>query len=120
MASRIFTYQTLLVLSGLIIWAVHFLIVYPFNALACVYGLAAAEIVGIGIVPIIIVIVTVLSLALIGAALFAATAGRATEQPQIEAPNQRFLRFLTVGIGLLSAVAVIWETLPVFMIPPCG
>jgi hypothetical protein len=120
MAATGFSRQVLLVMSGLIVWAVHFLVVYPFNALACARNFATFEILGIGILPVAIVIVTLLSLGLIGAALLAVTAGRAFEQPEIEPSNGRFLRALTIGIGLLSAVAVIWETIPVFMVPPCG
>ena len=119
MEARSFTSQLLFVLSGLIVWSVHFLVVYPFNAIACARGFAGSEILGVDIVPLAILCVTIVALALIAAALFAATR-RGSPATTGGDDSGRFLRGLTLGVGLLSAVAVILETIPALMIPPCG
>lgn len=117
---RGFTSQILFVLSGLIIWSVHFLVIYPFNALACARGFTAVDVLGVGIVPFTILGVTILALAAIAASAFLAPANRGPANPNGNAANEKFLRGLAIGIALLSSLAIVLETIPVLMIPPCG
>lgn len=119
METRSFTRAILWVLSGLIVWSVHFLIVYPFNALACARGFATARVFDVDVVPFTILCVTIAALVLIAAVLsLSAREGMRTAN-EADAPG-RFLQRLALGIGALSAVAIILETVPVMMIPPCG
>jgi hypothetical protein len=106
-----------LALAGLLIWSLHFGAIYAFQALACARGFAGREVAGVDIVTAFIAAVTLL--ALLAAAAVIAT-GRRSSGPAVElAEHDEFLRRLTILVAGLSAVAIIWQALPVLMMPPC-
>jgi hypothetical protein len=108
-----FSARLMFVLGGLIVWGAHFLLIYPFNAIACTRGFAAAA-------PPTILALTALALAALAALVYAAARNRGPLGARSGDPNQGLLRMLAIGIALLAGVAVVWETLPVLMIPPCA
>lgn len=108
-----FSFQLVFVVGGLIVWGAHFLLIYPFNAIACTRGFAA-------VAPLTILALTVLALAALAAIVYAAARNRGPLRARSGDPNQALLRMLAIGIALLAAVAVVWETIPVVMIPPCA
>jgi hypothetical protein len=108
-----FSTRLVFVLGGLIVWGAHFLLIYPFNAIACTRGFAAAA-------PPTILALTTLALVALGAIVYAAARNRGPIGGASGDPNQALLRTLATGIALLAGVAVILETLPVLMIPPCA
>ncbi|MEJ7929241.1 hypothetical protein WG922_04570 [Ramlibacter sp. AN1015] len=108
-------YRTLLLTSsGPIVWALHFIAIYGFHGLVCArpewdwqwWGMSAAM---LGVLAAGVV-------ALVAIAVFCAwawprkTAGEPTG----------FLAWTTVGLGALSALAVVYETITVWLVPVCG
>jgi hypothetical protein len=55
------------------------------------------------------------------AALIAMAAIYLFARPAQTAPDNRvFIRSVSIGLTLLSVVAIVWETVPVFLVPGCG
>ena len=109
-------------LAGLLIWALHFTLVYAANAIACERELAGARLFGLPALPSVVLGVTALALAALG--VFACRAWRRLDgvavQEQEDMP--RFTAALSFGASLLAALAILWEGLvPVLLLPrPCG
>jgi len=92
---------TLRMFSGVIIWAVHFVGIYAFTALACTRGFESA-------VPWVIAIATVIAVAVAIA---------------IARPSWRqagFADWMTVSVGAIAVVAMLWEALALLWVPVCG
>jgi hypothetical protein len=112
-----FLSRSLFALAGLLIWSLHFGAIYVFQALACARGFASREVAGVGIVTAFIAAATLL--ALLATAAVIATGWR-TPGPGVElTEHDEFLRRLTILVAGLSAVAIVWQALPVLMMPPC-
>lgn len=108
-----FSAQLVFVVGGLIVWGAHFLLIYPLNAIACTRGFASAA-------PLTILALTVLALAALAAIVYAAATNRGPLLVRPGDRNQALLRMLAISIALLAGVAVVWETVPILMIPPCA
>lgn len=108
-----FTRTALRMFSGPLIWGVHFLAIYVFAAVAC-----ARE----SFNP---ALVAAVPWAVLGMTLLAATALLAMIVPAIRvAKHSRddasvFIPWATAAFAALALIAVIWETLPVLMVPIC-
>lgn len=114
---RSFVGSAALMLGGLLVWAVYFLFVYVFNALACARGFAGAELLGIGLVPFTIGAATLAALLIVAAlGLVAARRARAAQADDVA----RFLRYTAALVALLSFVAVAWTGLSLLLIAPCA
>jgi hypothetical protein len=111
MAVSIFTAVTLRMFFGVIIWAVHFLVIYGFTALSCARGFHTSQWLGIGIVPWTIGVATVVAVVAIGMIVMPALGTRRAES---------FEDWMTATIGGLAVIAIVWESLPVLMVPTCG
>ncbi|MBJ6127003.1 hypothetical protein [Microvirga splendida] len=116
-----FIRKSLFMTGGLIIWGIHFGLVYTFNALACARRFAGTEILGIGIVPLTVIGTTIVALAATLLVLLLAfwRKGPAAASRD-EKPVNDFMRYTTITIAGLSLVAIAWNGLPAFLIPPCG
>jgi hypothetical protein len=111
--SSTFTHDFLLLFAGPLVWAVHFLAIYGFTGVLCArpgmggawLGIAVASwvLVGAGVVAIVAVVLC-----------FAVKPRDATPD------NRRFVRTVSMGLGLLAIVAIAWETLTVFLVPACA
>ena len=96
--------------SGVIIWAVHFGLIYGYTALACARGFADTKWLGLSVVTAVIVAATVLA---IGATL-------AFVVPAMRAGLGSFENWMTAGIGAFALLAIVWEGfVPVFIVPVC-
>lgn len=104
------TVTSMRMLSGALIWAVHFMAIYGFTTLACTRGFAGAQWLGIGVVEWAIGVATLIALAAVVSIIVAAT--RLT-------PVVGFTEWMTAGVAALAAVAIVWEALPAMMVPPC-
>ena len=110
-----------LMLSGLLAWAAHFLLIYGYTGLLCQRPeWARTEIGGLGVVPLGIAILTGVTLA----ALAAILAWNGLLQPRQESRDALFeapfYRQLTQGAALLGAVGIVWEGLfSIFLVPSC-
>lgn len=109
MDSTPFTRTTLRMFSGVIVWAAHFGTIYAAAALACALGLGITRWTGISLTSIIVtatVIALGVTLAFVAAAVRAGLAA--------------FENWMTAAVGLLAALAIVWEGLvPVFIVPAC-
>jgi hypothetical protein len=102
-------------LAGLLIWALHFLIVYATTALACARGFADASLFGIGVVQLTVLVATVAGLVAVGAITLAGFRwARRTDDA-----GASFVRWLTGSIALLSFLAIAWDGLPALLVPAC-
>lgn len=109
-----FTRATLQMFAGALIWAAHFLAIYGFTAIACARGFAGADWLGIGIVP---VTITAATLVASSVALAMIWTGIRTLRADT---GSHFVGWMTTGCAALALLAILWETLPAFMIPACG
>lgn len=110
-----FTHNFLLLFSGPIVWAVHFVAIYGFTGILCARQTATQQDwLNAGIATWVITAAGVIAIAVM-AALYLWVKPRDAVQD-----NQIFIRWTSVTLGLLSAVAIVWETLAVFLVPACG
>lgn len=111
--NRPFPYVFLAVLAGPLIWAVHFLLIYTVNGVVCArpgiqtywmgIALSSWAIIGIGLMAL--------------AAMASIYVRQRHRIPPAGAPS--FLPWLAGTLSLLSAIAIVWETIPVLFFPPC-
>jgi hypothetical protein len=88
--------------SGVMVWALHFTAIYGLTALACARGW------GWLVMPSIAASTLLASIA-IGALLAIALPRRA-----------QFEYWMSACVAALALVAIVWEALPVLMVPACG
>ena len=99
--------NALLPVAGALVWAVHFAVIYGITSWLCARGAATMQWLGIGIVTWSVGIATMMALAALAALFFSARHARG------------FLSWITAGVAALAALAIVWEALPAFMVPPC-
>ena len=92
--------------SGLIIWAVHFTVIYGFNTLACTRAFADVKVGNLGLVPIVVIALTVAALAGTGAVLRYAVRNGGDAALAERERRSRILRTLTITVAALSLVAI--------------
>lgn len=100
---------------GPLVWAVHFLTIYGFTALACARGLtsgAANVVVGF------IGAVTLLAATVLGVTIWLAVRNR--RPPPILPATSEFTHWLATAINSLALLAVVWEAMPVLFVPICA
>lgn len=108
-----FTHDMLLLFAGPIVWALHFLAIYGFTGIACARALPAGQWLGLGWH----------AWVLVGAGVLAAAALLVTvrARPRSESPeNRRFVRWVAIALAGLALLAIAWETMAVFLVPPCS
>jgi hypothetical protein len=109
--------------AGLLIWALHFGLVYAANAIACARGLAGAAWFGLPALTLVVLGITALALAAVGMIAWRAwrslDGGLAGEEGE---DMPRFTAWLAVGAALLAGLAILWEgVVPVLMLShPCA
>ncbi len=102
---------------GPLVWATHFLAIYGFTALACARIVEPGWF-GVGAVPWFVGAAT-----LVAAAALLVTIGFAVRDGRRAVSSQepsRFMHSLTAAIASLALLAVVWETLPVLLVPVCA
>jgi hypothetical protein len=98
-------------LSGALVWALHFMTIYVFTALACARGFAEVRWLGVTLVSWTIGAATAIALA--AAVTIIALALR-------ESRPAGFNAWMTASVAALAAIAIVWETLPALMVPACA
>ncbi|MBU8536586.1 hypothetical protein [Falsiroseomonas tokyonensis] len=108
-------------IAGLIVWAAHFLLVYGAQATVCWRGLAGATLWGQPLVPAIVLGLTALGLvavALIGGRAWRRLhSGLASQEGE---EQSQFTLWMSLAVTLMAALAMVWEAVPVLILPPCG
>lgn len=109
-----FSVELLYLIAGPAIWMLHFLFIYIVNALACARGTLPQAWLGLPASSWIIVAGSAAALAAMALAAW-------RQQRRVRAAGApAFHAWLTAALCGLSAVAVVWETLPVFLMRACG
>lgn len=109
-----FPHTMLSVLAGPLIWALHFLLIYVFNGIVCARPGPQDAWMGIALSSWAIIAFGLAALA----AMALIHLRQRRRLPQ--AGDPRFLPWLAGALSLLSAVTIVWETIPVLFMPPCG
>jgi hypothetical protein len=107
-------------LSGLLIWAVHFVVVYGFTGLVCARpGWARLTIGGWELIPFGITLATLLALAAL-IAVPLASSKRINTGPRME--NIRAARLqhsIAIGGAVIALIAISWEAVSALVSPDC-
>lgn len=114
--ARHFTAETLRMLSGIIVWGVHFMFVYVFTALACARRFHDLSWLGTSLVVWGVGIATLAAVA--GILAFSLPAWLSHRRPG-DRGTHGFLDWMTIAFGMLSLLAVLWVALPVLLVPIC-
>lgn len=85
---------------GIVVWALHFTVVYGFTAIACARGFAAAAPWVVGAAT---VIFAAIAIAIIVTHL-----------------SSEFTRWMTAALAGFALVAIVWEGIPAFIVPTCA
>jgi len=113
-----FIRKSLLMVGGLIVWGVHFGVIYTLNSLACTRDFADASLFGFALVPTIVVGTTFAALLAAGAVLVAVH--RQVGPARDDRPVNEFLRSCTLALTALALVAIAWNGVPALLVPPCA
>ena len=105
-----FAPTTFFIWSGLLIYALDFLFVYVFVAIACAKRLTHAQWLGMPLIPVATTVSGVVAAAAIGAVMWMAVRRNREEADADE--HTRFIRFLAIAGGGFSLLALLWLTLP--------
>lgn len=114
MATPSFTRDFLRLFSGPIIWAIHFLAVYGFTGVLCARPALHAQWLGIGLLEWGIGSAGIAALALLALIHIGMWRRQAMKS------NAAFVVRTGAALALLSAVAIIWESLPLLLVPACA
>lgn len=106
-----FTRSFLLLFSAPLVWAVHFLAIYAWTAVLCERPEWRAE----RLIPWGVVLASAAAIGVIAAINLRAWSRR--KEPD---GNAGFVQMTAAALGLLIVIAIVWETLPVFLVPVCG
>jgi hypothetical protein len=118
MDERGFIGKMLLLTGGLLIWALHFTLLYGFNTLACARRFADHTAFGISIVHLVIGAVTALALAAT-IAILARAAVPSGHAGSTAGPGDRFVSHAAAVVASLSLLAIVWNALPAFVVRAC-
>lgn len=108
-----FTHDFLLLFSGPIVWAAHFLTIYGWIGVLCAHGYPGGTWLDLGLPA-----WSVLLASTAAAAAIAAIGLRARSRAA-SPDNRRFVLWMTRALAALSLLAIAWETLTVFLVPAC-
>ena len=98
---------------GFGVWAVHLLVIYVSTAVACQVGLGSED---AGVQTTVVTTLSVVTIA--AAALVAWHATRRYRQQRLM-PERGFLARLAVGHDGVAALAILWQLMPLLMVPLC-
>jgi hypothetical protein len=92
--------QALWISSGVVVWALHFTLIYGFTALACARGFGAAA-------PWVVGAATLVAAALAVALVLTNL-------------DREFTRWMTAAVAAAALLAILWEGLPAVMVQACA
>jgi hypothetical protein len=99
---------------GFFVWAIHLLIVYVAQALACQLGL------GVAAPGTQTTFIAVLALVTIAASAVVMVHGSRRHRQQREVPEQRFRMSLTIGADATASIGILWQLFALFLVPVCA
>lgn len=112
------------VAAPMAVWALHLVVVYSLQGVVCGEALDNRPIAGLSPLAWAVLGLTVASLAGLGWMALRAwrgwRAGNADRSAPATAARRRFLSAITAALCVLSAVAVLFTTIPVLLLPGCA
>lgn len=108
-----FSRTFLFMLAGPLIWAAHFLFIYAVNGVNCARPALHDTWLGLS-APLWIIVAASLLALLAMAVIFLRHYWRMPRTATVG-----FVPWLAGALSLLSAVAIVWETMPVLLVPAC-
>ncbi len=113
-----------LVASPMVVWALHLVVVYSLEGLACARGWPLAPVAGMSRFNWLLVLVTAPALGTV--AWLMSRGWRDARDPPASrdtgtgaARRQRLLAWVAMALAVVAAIAIVFATVPVFMLPPC-
>ena len=98
---------------GFGVWALHLLVVYVSTAVACQIGLGSRDATVQSLV-----VTTLVAITLVAAAVVVMHGvKRYRQQPQVH--DGGFLLRIAVGHDAVAALAILWQIMPLMMVPLC-
>ena len=113
-AAPSFTRGFLLLFSGPIVWAIHFLFVYSFTGVLCARPAWHPQWLGIGLLEWGIGSAAIVALA------FLAFIHIGRRRKEVAETNAAFIGRTGAALALLSSLAIVWESLPLLLVPACA
>ncbi|MBA1156410.1 hypothetical protein [Microvirga mediterraneensis] len=113
------TGQVLLMLAGLIAWAVQFTIIYAVTSTLCGREWADATILGVGSVHAVVLLTTIAALCVAALSLLQSRRVHGRLGETAAAPD-RFMSQAGSLISGLSLVVILWQGIPAFILPACA
>lgn len=104
-----------LMTGGLAVWAAHFMLVYGFVAILCTRAWNEPAAFGLSLAHLGVLAAT--AVALVGTAILGLI-GRRRLTRHGESPS--FVGLTAIATALLSALAIVWTALPVYLLPLCS
>jgi len=113
------------VISGMIIWAIWFVVVYALTGVGCEAGWETRKVPGGNLLSAMMLLTTVLALALIALAALSGyrgwQAGRLAVRPAADRrQRERFMGLIMLVLSLLAAVGTVMVAIPILMLSPCA
>ncbi|WP_372616823.1 hypothetical protein [Falsiroseomonas sp.] len=107
--------------SAMLVWAAHFLVIYTVQATLCVRIGSGHEVLGLPLIPATVlgltaaalVVVVIIGLRARNRLVSGMSGQEGEDEPQ-------FTLWMTMAIALVSALAIVWEAVPVLILPPCA
>jgi hypothetical protein len=106
-----FTRDFLVLFAAPALWLVHFLLAYGLTGLICARPSTENRALNESVLAWVLGAAAIIAIGMI-----AAIHWRTVRQ----ARSPRFVLHISAMLGLLASLAIVWETLPVFMLPACG
>lgn len=108
-----FTRNALRLCAGPLIWAAHFLGIYGLTGVVCARPDAQVAWLGSSILVWGVGAASVAALVAIAALQWRAGRQQASD-------DSGFIRWTAAALSVLSSIAIVWETMPVFLVSACG
>ncbi|MDQ3289202.1 MAG: hypothetical protein M3Q42_13305 [Pseudomonadota bacterium] len=115
-------YPLIAVAVPMVVWALHFVIVYSLVGFGCERGVLLERFAGLPVLSWLLIAVTLAALATIawlGWHAWRCWNALSSEQLPRAQPRERFMRLVTAMLALVAFIAVVFTATPVFMLPPC-
>lgn len=103
--------------AGLLIWVVHLSVIYAASGLYCARPSLRAEMAGLPWLGWLIGATTLIAVAALVAVALTAFRGSTAGSTGID---RRFFDWVTLAVAGLSLLAVVWQALPLLIVPPCA
>ena len=100
--------------AGILVWTVHFAVIYGYTGLACARRYTDAGAAWIAAVPWVIAIAGVLALAAMALVIVPVVRSLRSHE------SAQFADWMGAGLAGLAAIGVVFESVPVVMLPVCA